>query len=205
MIDHTKKIIFVHIPKNAGESIEKFFGGYRKRERLWGTEEDGTILQHLTAAEIKHRFSSEIFDNYFKFTFVRNPFSRCVSEYFWEKTQLRETMDFKSWVKLKLGYLIENSRSKSIHVIRRMHNLPQYNFIYGNNGKLLVDFVGKFENLQQDFNIVCDKIGIPRQQLPHKNKTKHKHYTEYYDNETREIVEEKYARDIEYFGYKFGE
>ena len=84
------------------------------------------------------------------------------------------------------------------------HFRNQCDFILDQNSNLLLDFVGKLENAQQDFDTICDKIGISRTKLLHENKTNHKHYTKYYDDETREIVAKKYAKDIEYFGYTFG-
>jgi hypothetical protein len=66
-----------------------------------------------------------------------------------------------------------------------------------------IDFIGKIENLQNDFNTICDNIGIPRKPLTQRNKSKHDHYSKYYDKETRDIVASRFAEDIEMFGYKF--
>jgi hypothetical protein len=57
--------------------------------------------------------------------------------------------------------------------------------------------------LQADFAAVCDKLDIMELQLPQMNKTKRKHYTKYYNDKTRKMVAEKFAQDIEYFGYQF--
>jgi len=83
------------------------------------------------------------------------------------------------------------------------HWLPQTSLFGGYLDS--IHFIGRFETLQQDFNTVCDRIGIVWQELPHRNKSEHKHYTEYYDDELREIVTERYASDIDRFGYEFGE
>jgi hypothetical protein len=131
---------------------------------------------------------------------VRNPWDRMVSlwKYGMEKNgYLENTHGFNGMMSFKEWILCDSD------FISMVGNYTKY--YIGKNNEVTVDFIVKFENFQEDFNIVCDKIGIPRKKLPHKNKTNHKHYTEYYDDETRDIVTKKYAKDIEYFGYKFGE
>jgi hypothetical protein len=197
MISHTYKFIFVHIPKAAGTSIEHWlFKHYQlnQKKHIFFDKDLLHFNQHLTLSEIrKHRFLGQSFLDYFKFTFVRNPWERIVSAAKYKRMALKQFLnyDFSSW------------QSRNLDPDR--HRLPQYDFLFDDSGNKLIDFIGRFEKLQDDFNTVCDKIGIPQQQLPHKNKTNHKHYTEYYDDETRDIVAERYAKDIEYFGYKFGE
>ena len=205
MISHKHKFIFVHINKTGGTSLELIL---RKLSALYVGKWDNKLYaknwdgKHNLIEKYRKLAKKEIgFKNYFKFTIVRNPWDRLLSNYFYRKyikyDGFIQDMSFKEWVvNSKTGdYSFENSLSKH----------EQFDWITDNHKEVLVDFIGRFENLQEDFDIICDKIGIPRQELPHKNKSKHKHYTEYYNDETRSIVAEKYAKDIEYFGYKFGE
>jgi hypothetical protein len=162
-------------------------------------------MQHATAQQIKKYYCTN-FEDYFSFAFTRNPWDRAISDYFWMQSDLGIGDTFRNWLLLQNRFNIRRLKQppESSHT-RADHLLNQCDFILDEDDISMVNFIGKVENLQEDFNTVCDKIGIPRQQLPHKNKTEHKHYTEYYDEETRQIVAEKYAKDIEHFGYKFGE
>lgn len=125
-------------------------------------------------------------DNYFKFAFTRNPWDRFVSG-------------------MKYAYN-DVSKKKMIEILngRCWITKSQYPYVFHENKKVL-DYIGKVENLQNDFDYVCNKIGIPSQELPHRNKSTHNHYTEYYDDETKEMVAKHFEEDIKLFNYKYGE
>jgi hypothetical protein len=186
MINHKHKFIFIHIPKCGGVSVEKHLG--------WGG------VRHHTMEFYMKKYAGLNLDEYYNFTFVRNPGARLVSWYFYHiKLETSYPRDFKEWVKTGMKSHWNEvdgtywGDKDPINCQSWIADEKQYNFI------------GKLENLQEDFNTICDKIGIPQQQLPRINSTKHKHCTEYYDDGTRQIVAEKCAKDIEYFNYQFGE
>jgi hypothetical protein len=189
MINHSLQCIFVQVPKTGSTSISKTINANLQKKR---------IRPHSDIMQIKEKVAENAFDNYFKFGFVRNPWCRAVSLYHRKQgTQMRHRMSFTEFINWH-NYATDTC----IYPTQKKYQLD---FFTDSTGEILVNFIGRFESFQQDFNTACDKMGIPHQQLPHKNKGKHKHYTEYYDDETRQIVAEKYAKDIEYFGYEFGE
>jgi hypothetical protein len=189
LISHKHKFIAIDIPKTGTTSINNaiYRGGIMEKYDFTVEMSQKAGLRHATYDQCIKKFPT--CKNYFAFTFVRNPWDRFVSCWFFKKYNARHTIPKNLPLKEFLLNILATDQK------------TQHSYIRGftNNS-----FVGRFESLQEDFNMVCDKIGIPQQKLPHTNKTNHKHYAEYYDDETRKIVAEKYARDIEYFGYKFG-
>ena len=199
MISHKHKFIFLFQHKCAGSSLKTTL---ERLDRFNHQFHRGVLSKEYQNNEL------EKYKDYFIFTTKRNPFDRVVSA--WRYLQKDMPPNIKRTIKrgLSLKDTLRNlpAYEKSVNEHDYVHITEnQVDAILDTSGKPITDMLIRFENLQEDFNTVCDKIGIPQQQLPHTNKTKHKHYTEYYDEETKQIVAEKYAKDIEYFGYKFGE
>ena len=198
MINHKHKCIFIHIPKTGGTSIESALGDWgltpHNECELMG---DTYRSQHHTLQSVK----KSLRENYFKFAFVRNPWDRAVSSYCYYRdggnkksdSHLQELLpsDFKSFV------------AHEWNVIPKIARKDQFSYLEV-DGKVELDFIGRFERIEYDYEYVSKKIRLTRK-LPHVRISKHKHYTDYYDDKTRDIIAERYARDIEYFGYKFGE
>jgi len=208
LISHKHKYIFVKTSKVAGTSTEIFFEqiSFSVKERHCSPEiinEDGIVgfrgkarqrparstwYNHMSLPNIKKTLNNDkLFNEYFKFSITRNPWDRVVSAYhhFSSQSSFNE-------------YIASGKIPKPI-VSAFGHFIDDVFFI-------------KFENLQEDIEYVCKKLGLDYDmsnlgsyKKEYRASSRHKHYTEYYDDQTRQIVAEKYAKDIQYFGYKFGE
>jgi hypothetical protein len=174
MICHDYKCIFVHIPKTAGQSIEHVFLNLLGLK--WGTRAPLLLryndrpelgpprLAHLKADQyVRYKYlTQEIFDDYFKFSFVRNPWSRVVSMY--KYLGFNKKCDFKTFLTGEFKNKIFKDEYWFVG--------PQSEFVCAPNGDILVDYIGRFEDLQNGFDYVCREIGIPPTTLPHVNESK---------------------------------
>lgn len=219
MISHQYRAIFVHVPKSAGTSVGTKLALYDDERGNWGMQ-DHRAIRHIrpfstlrprdlirpALAEIVYRRmrdslilrrsypTAEQFNSYYKFTFVRNSWTRVHSWY-------RNVMADKRHMK---RYRIPSDASFRWFVENRLHTLKdQLYYITDIDGEIGVDFIGRYENLVTDFETVCDHLGIDDKALPSKNRGRPKAKYAQYEDDLIEIVAKRYQRDIDYFGFSF--
>lgn len=188
IINHQYKHTFIHIPKCAGHSMQS---------NDWvGNVCHTTVNDYINEGVWR--------DDYFSWTFVRNPYDRLVSSYFWVK---RPNYNLQKW---------HNNLSQ--HDIKTFPNLiswleksdiskdilfkPQYLHIIDQNDDIPIDFIGRFEKINHDWHHITNTILGKESNLLHKNKTSHNHYTQYYTDELKERVYKLYTKDFSLFSYE---
>lgn len=203
IVNYRKKFLFIHIQKTAGTSI---------RENL--LQEKGTKYLHYPHTMLKDARLTRRQQRLFKFAFVRNPWDRLYSWYSMivnigpEKTfynyVLDNCNDFSGFLELTdviLDDPVEVFKTKIPNVKSIAFN--QLDYLTDNAGNVAVDFIGRFENLEEDYDFLCDKLEIKKLPLQHLNQSTRKDYREAYTAADADKVYKMYQRDIEYFGYEF--
>ncbi len=210
MISHDKKCIFIHIPKCGGTSIEDVIWPMnlgRSEQDLWMgfiTKFENKYqtggLQHLLGWQIRKEVGSDIFNSYYKFTFVRNPWDRTVSQFAYMQ-QRPDLMEF-------LGMNLDTEFKSYLELIclkKHVQWTPQVQFFLDQDGSVLVDRIGRLEDFNQDSSEIFADLGLNSNILPsHANRSKRKSFSFYYsDQESIEMVADIYALDIDFLGYQF--
>jgi len=189
MISHAHRCIFVHQRKCAGSSIITSFG-FDLDSPNWHFANDGVLSPEWTA-------HGELIQSYFKFAVVRNPWDRFISGWkYCQSTCCRSLID-----------VLRRPPAEG-HDYRHLTR-PQYVTLQGPDGKLAVDYLIRYEALEEGFREVCRRIGKPDDRLPRLNVGKRLFfarrpaYQKIFDARARELFEALFAEDIRRFGYQF--
>lgn len=145
------------------------------------------FYNHISAQDVKKAIGKKIWDNYFKFCFVRNPWDRAISWYYWN--------------------MADQGKIKSLdETLRYDDPYPNWD-VYTIDNQVAVDYVGKYENLMEDLCYVCNKLEIPFDQWLPKTKGKirkdKRHYSEILTVEQADFISKRDKKEIELFSYKF--
>jgi hypothetical protein len=206
LLSYSHKFIFIHVYKIAGTSIKKSLEKYAKRPVMrsflnairLGSKVPyyrwRTFPLHIRAEDLKKEIPDKIYSNFYKFAFVRNPWE-------WQVSLYHHMLQRKEHYQHKLIKSMKNFDEYIEWRVNEDRHL-QKDFITGLDGRVLVDFIGKYENLAEDFRHVCQNLHVTAS-LPHLNKSAHRNYESYYNAGTRKLVEENFREDIELFGYEF--
>lgn len=212
IISKRHKYIFFHLPKNAGVSVSRilikqenplkmkrissflFRKFFKTKDNFYLSLKDKKLnffSSHSPCYKIQKIIDENTFSKFFKFAVIRNPWDRMVSRYFYSKKidSSFKDLSFKEF----LNFDLKNN----------MHVIDQFKFCTDVNNHFCLDLVLKFENLNEDFNNISLKFFNKKNMLLHLNKSEHKNYRDYYDNEAKDKIYKYCKKDIEFFKYEF--
>lgn len=221
IINNSYQFVFVHVPKAAGTSITNVLSQYTNYcdIELGGTEFGEAIQphytkrfglsKHSTAAAIRTVVGEDVWSGFYKFSFVRNPFSRCLSTFHflrkWEgpssefNLRMREFESFDEYVLSDMWVKSAGPDNIFRPQITWLQAAPQ-------SIELLTDYVGKVETLDEDLGHILDVIGIPENMrpdsgVPQLNQSRPSDISEIRDEKVIQRIVEKYKLDFDAFGY----
>jgi hypothetical protein len=217
LVSHLKKFIFIKTAKTAGTSVESYFEQYCLEPGTWTQTHDRNQIitdygmvggrrhgrfevlhAHLSAEKIKLLLPEFQWNEYFKFSVIRNPYDRLVSRFFFNvKRDTPERIDFS-----KRDDVINAFR---VFVTQRLYKIENHLLI---DGVLATDFLIRYESLNKDIAEVCNKIGVefdPSKIPLFKSGIRDNMFTmnDLYDTKTREYVENNYRTELEKFNYYY--
>jgi hypothetical protein len=211
------KFIFVHIPKTAGSSITDILDNLPPQpisldlqltthlfRRTLGRRYR-PVSKHAKASEIKNWVGSYAWNRCFTFAFIRNPWDLMVSTYFWwlEKAPKFEAFRTQSELIQSMAgfkeFLFSEYGQKRVNQVET----DLLDYLTDSHGKIIVDFVARFETLHEDWRTICKTIQIENVELPHLNKGSRQDYRIYYDSHSREMIANRFREYINTFNYSF--
>lgn len=183
-----QNFVFIHINKTAGTSIINVIGKpFRK---------------HLTVKDVIHVIGKKKWDEAFKFTVVRNPWDKVVSQYKHNikvnsSDMAKKKIAFKDWVACTYG-----EPKDPFYYGRPQMFYPQVEWLKDYDGNIDVDKIIRFENLDKGINEVFKTLSIDTK-IPHLNETNKINYRDYYDEQSKQIISDWFHEDIKELAYIF--
>lgn len=208
MIIHKHKLLYIGITKTATDSIQEFLKLRYGSKNCLGKHH---AINNMTFPLEKHRVTEQMMDDYFIFTFVRNPYARMASQY----RYIKQYRPHDPYFEPMMDYT-EFLRSLKAGVVSKFHPHRYATMCewlrHPRTGDITVDWVGSVENMQEEFRVLCDELderilGVTTDKYPNLikiNTTQNKKSLMdwYVDQEMLDFFNERYQEDFDEFGYK---
>jgi len=213
IISHKHKFIFLKSTKTAGTSLEVSLASVCGPKDVITTitkdglpedyshphKNDKEFQPHLRPESIISKININIWNEYYKILPIRNPWDRMVSYWYWDVNKCKKTYTFSEYIEFK-----------QIHSLLEWYKMPpnSWHTTTSNDKESCADFLIRFEHINEDFSKLCDLLKINPVKLPHAKgnfRTNKKPYQKYYSNKTKEIIANRYHKEIELIGYSFND